>query len=617
MVPEGVGAVTDAPLKHSVLTTCPFCACGCGLYLHCESSRVVGVAPSQNHPVSQGRLCARGWASHEAPTWGPRLLTPSLRHSEGLRPASWSDALQRATEELRRLLSAGKRIGVLVSGACTNEESYLAMKLARGALRTGNVDGCGRMHYEALLRALGGRDQAWDSGCSLREVEESDRILLLEGDLSLTHPRAAFAVLRALRKGARLVTMGWARTNLSQLASSHFPLDPAHPGRVPPELPAALGLDREGGLRTSVLLAPFSPSTEALSATVRGIAEALVPEERKHGSSVNFLPLPYRANSRGAWDMGATPGHLPGGRPLEDGTLGDRLRTVWGAALCTDDGLAAEAMVGQVDGLVVLRDDLSAALPLPGAALGALRGLESLIVLDAFRSSTSDAATVVLPLAAFSEMDGTLTSGEGRVQRIRAAARPIGESRPGWAVLAGLLDGLGVRSDYPSFSEVFSEIGRVVPGYEALSEGVPEEGWGGVVAPTGASGDGHPQEDGRPRPHASDLPQGTHWLALEGAFDWEDDPVVECSPTLRRDGAARRKLNPDGLVTMNPADGRALGIRAGWAVRLRSRHGEVLVPVSMNSRVEEGVLLAPFVFREALAQLLGGGAVERVEVQRT
>ncbi|TFH64181.1 MAG: hypothetical protein E4G90_08615 [Gemmatimonadales bacterium] len=617
MVSKGEGKAADPLLEGSVLSTCPFCACGCGLYLHLDRSHLVGVSSSQNHPASQGRLCARGWAAHEAPLWGPRLLRPAIRESENLRPVPWTEAIRQATRELNGLLSAGKRIGVLVSGRCTNEESYLGAKLARGALHTGNLAGSLTLQYETILRGLGIRKDITDTGGSLKEVEESDRILLLEGDLCVTHPRAAFAVLRALRRGAKLVTLGLARTSLSRLATAHFSLNPVTPQLFPPDLPAALGLTGDGGLRTSVLLAPFSPSPEALFATVHALAEALDSATRGNGSTIRFFPLPQQANTRGAYDMGASPGHLPGRGPLDDPSLRSRLREVWGTDPCLDEGIQAEAMAGQVDGLVVLRDHLSGGFLSSGAASGALRSLESLIVLDSFRSPTSDAATVALPLAAFSETDGTLTSWEGRVQRFRAAAPLPGEGRPGWAVLSDLLNGLGVPCDYSSFAEVFAEIRRVVPEYGALPEGVLEASWGGVVSPARAPSGDHSEGGRGSEPTSGDAPAGTHWLALEGAFDWAEDPSVEGSPTLRRDGAARRKLNPGGVVTMSPADGQALGIRAGWSVRLRSRHGEAQLPVALNPRVEDGILLVPYLYREALTAVLGDGAVERVEVERT
>jgi predicted molibdopterin-dependent oxidoreductase YjgC len=282
-----------------------------------------------------------------------------------------------------------------------------------------------------------------------------------------------------------------------------------------------------------------------------------------------------------------------------------------------EEGSDIEAMLGNVRGLVVVRDNATESTAFPGRAIQALRRLDSLIVLDAYRSTTSDAATVALPLADLVETDGTLTSAEGRVQRLRAAVNPPGMGRPGWEVLATLLEGLGLPCTYHSFGDVFREIGAVIPEYGPTSDGDLEEPWGGQVSLSLVSGDLHPSARGAGEAGRAPDPPGTHWLALEGAFDWEDDLLVAGSPTLRRDGAARRKLYPGGFVTMNPADAKALGIRGGWSILLRSNHGEAVVPVVLDSRSPNGRLLAPFTVRGALTPVLGEEPATRVEVIRT
>ena len=238
-------------------------------------------------------------------------------------------------------------------------------------------------------------------------------------------------------------------------------------------------------------------------------------------------------------------------------------------------------------------------------------------MLDAYRSPTSDAATVALPLAALTEEDGTLTSLEGRVQRLQKTTAPPGLGRPGWEVLSELLTALGLETRYRSASEVFAEVRRVIPEYGALSLEAMESVGGAIVPFLGISDPKHAPGSQVEVGGTGKDTSGTHWLALEGSFDWSEDLLVQISPTLRRDGAAQRKLYPKGLVTMNPSDGQALGVRAGWSVRIRSAVGEVLVPVAFSPRVEAGVLLAPFIFRDALAAVLGDGTVQRVEVERT
>src|SRR5581483_8609394 len=111
-------------------TTCSFCACGCGLFLFGRNGEPVGVAPSETHPVSAGRLCVRGWHAHESSLWGPRLLDPMLRRQGAAEAVSWAAALDNIAERLRSLTLQGKAVGVLGSPRATNEENYLAARLA-------------------------------------------------------------------------------------------------------------------------------------------------------------------------------------------------------------------------------------------------------------------------------------------------------------------------------------------------------------------------------------------------------------------------------------------------------------------------------------------------------
>jgi hypothetical protein len=103
-------------------------------------------------------------------------------------------------------------------------------------------------------------------------------------------------------------------------------------------------------------------------------------------------------------------------------------------------------------------------------------------------------------------------------------------------------------------------------------------------------------------------------LRRDGVFDWADDALVAASPILRRDAASARRLHPDGVVMMNADDAGALGVREGWKVRLRSRVGEVDVPVTLRDELERGVLMVPFAHRDRLAAVSGAAVAIEVSV---
>jgi predicted molibdopterin-dependent oxidoreductase YjgC len=130
-----------------VLTTCVFCGCGCGLYLHEEGGRVTGSSPSRNHPVSRGNLCVKGWNIHEFIHHPARLTEPLLRKDNRLTAVSWDEAIAFTAKRLTEIRdrTAAQGVGVLASAKCTNEEVFLLQKFTRAVLKTNNIDHCARL----------------------------------------------------------------------------------------------------------------------------------------------------------------------------------------------------------------------------------------------------------------------------------------------------------------------------------------------------------------------------------------------------------------------------------------------------------------------------------------
>lgn len=131
----------------TVLTTCPYCGCGCGLLLEVLDGRVIGTLPSKTGPVNEGKLCIKGWTVHEFIHSPSRLRKPLLRKDNELKEASWNDALEFSVKRLKEIKEeyGPDSIAVLTSAKCTNEENYLLQKFARAAIGTNNIDHCARL----------------------------------------------------------------------------------------------------------------------------------------------------------------------------------------------------------------------------------------------------------------------------------------------------------------------------------------------------------------------------------------------------------------------------------------------------------------------------------------
>jgi len=136
---------------------------------------------------------------------------------------------------------------------------------------------------------------------------------------------------------------------------------------------------------------------------------------------------------------------------------------------------------GEVDALVVLGSDLLLALDRP-EVLSALARVGTIVCIDTHESDLSRMAHVVLPAQGFAEKDGTMTNIKGRVQRIRPAIRPVGESRAEWEILGLLSARMGHPFAFASPAALLKELASEVPAFRGItlervgSQGVPLEG---------------------------------------------------------------------------------------------------------------------------------------------
>lgn len=132
---------------RNVLTICPYCGTGCGLYLEVLDGRVVGTLPAKRHPVSEGKLCIKGWNAHAFIHHQDRLTKPLIKEKGQFREASWDEVYDLIADKFAYFRDefGPDSLAVLSSAKCTNEENYLLQKFTRAVLGTNNVDHCARL----------------------------------------------------------------------------------------------------------------------------------------------------------------------------------------------------------------------------------------------------------------------------------------------------------------------------------------------------------------------------------------------------------------------------------------------------------------------------------------
>jgi assimilatory nitrate reductase catalytic subunit len=132
---------------NAVRSTCCYCGTGCGVVIHEEAGRIVGVEGDTLHPSSRGRLCSKGSALHLTMT--PAALAGRAKHpevrearSDARKRVSWDAALDFVARRFRETIDehGPDSVAFYVSGQLLTEDYYAFNKLAKGFIGTANID---------------------------------------------------------------------------------------------------------------------------------------------------------------------------------------------------------------------------------------------------------------------------------------------------------------------------------------------------------------------------------------------------------------------------------------------------------------------------------------------
>jgi NADH-quinone oxidoreductase subunit G len=130
-------------------------------------------------------------------------------------------------------------------------------------------------------------------------------------------------------------------------------------------------------------------------------------------------------------------------------------RAIGGGSLKTLADLDKDLKSGAVTTLLVVNDEGGFAHAGAAGVKLNLDKVETVVALASHTGPLVDGAHVVLPLAMWAEVDGTITNKKGVVQRIRRAIEPAGDSLPGWEILAELGSRLDVAIEHETPKKVF------------------------------------------------------------------------------------------------------------------------------------------------------------------
>ncbi len=524
--------------ERSVITTCAYCGVGCSFKAEMRGDQLIRMTPYKNGKANRGHSCVKGRFAYGYASHTDRILKPMIRDqiTDPWREVDWSEAMTFAADRMRGLQEkyGKKSIGVITSSRCTNEETYLVQKLARGVFGNNNTDTCARVCHSPTGYGLG---QTFGTSAGTQDfdsVEHTDVVIVIGANPTDGHPVFASRLKKRLRKGAKLIVIDPRRIDLVKSAhikaAHHLPLRPGTNVAVVTALSHVIvteGLMDEAFIRERCDWDEFqdyaefvsqprhSPeATELLtgvpaeelrqaarlfatggngaiyyglgvtehsqgSTTVIAIANLAMLTGNIGRQGVGVNPLRGQNNVQGSCDMGSFPHELPGYRHVKNDDVRAIFESLWGVTIDNEPGLRIPNMLdaavdGTFKGLYCQGEDILQSDPDTHHVAAGLAAMECVIVHDLFLNETANYAHVFLPGSTFLEKDGTFTNAERRINRVRKVMQPR-NGYEDWEVTQLLAQAMGANWAYTHPSQIMDEIAATTPSFANVTYELLEE----------------------------------------------------------------------------------------------------------------------------------------------
>ena len=654
-----------------VKTHCCFCGVQCGIQLKVKDNAVVGFEPWEEFPLNKGMLCPKGVKRYLQGSHPDRLTEPLIRTGTGFREATWAEAMDLVEKNIRRIQGDhGRDSFALLSGASlTNEKAYLMGKLARVALRTKNIDYNGRLcmvSAGAANRKAFGIDRAANPWS---DIPLAKCVIIAGANIGECFPILTDYIWRARDNGAKIIVIDPRITPIGRTADLMLPVRPGRDsalmngllhvciqrGLIDPGFIAAhtVGFDavREAVAKytpqhtaeiTGVPAAAIEKAAEwwgtaptAMLLHARGIEHHTKGTENcltcinlvlatgkigKPGSG--YCTITGQGNGQGGREHGQRCNQLPSGRDIDNPEHRALVAGRWGVPEESIPGLGltstemCEAIhAGDIRGLLSICFNPVVSLPDSDYTKTALEKLEFFACIDFFMSETARHADVILPGSLHEEDEGTITTAEGRVVRVRQAVTPPGNARVDWEILVDLARRFAPFEKFPyaCAEDIFRELRHMSKGgivdYGGITYERIDKEYGVFWPCPTLNHPGTPRlyengqfhhPDGKARFHAVEYRPPAEDVDAEYPIILTTGRVVSqfLSGTQTRRIGPLVKQYPGPVVEMHPRLAAKLGVVDKQPVRVVSRRGEVTLPASVVKTIRPDTVFIPYHWAE-------------------
>ncbi|MXO73152.1 nitrate reductase [Alteraurantiacibacter buctensis] len=648
----------------AVRTTCPYCGVGCGIVASPTAQRDVAIKGDTAHPANRGKLCSKGTHLGETVGLEGRLLHPMIGETR----VTWDMALDDVAARLADTVAdyGPDSVAFYVSGQLLTEDYYVANKLMKGFIGSGNIDTNSRL---CMASAVAAHNRAFGEDlvpCTYADLDAAELIVLVGSNTAWCHP-VIWQRIEAARErtGAKLVVIDPRRTETAERADLHVAIAPDGDVALFNALLAELAA--RGQLDTGYLaahcevpvgyIAGLDAAAHGIDpATFAALADLVAAHPRmvtmfsmgvnqsvcgtdKANAIINLHLATGRIGLPGAgpFSMTGQPNAM-GGR--EVGGLANMLachlgfaederaavRRFWKAPnLCGGPGLKAVDMFravhdGRIRFLWVMATNPAVSMPDAAFVREALARCPNVVVSDVIADTdTSRFAHVRLPALAWGEKDGTVTNSERVISRQRPFFAPPGEARADWRTLCDVAARLGhgsafafaspaaVFREYAAMTALAAGRGKVL---DLVAQASLTDAGYDALEPSRWGGEHplrrrYPTPSGRARVVPVEPPPASTGLRLNtGRYrdQWHTMTRTGLSPRL----AAHRR---EPLLEVSPGDAATMGLVDGGLGQVTTPAGAAVFRVAVHDGQAPGAAFAPMHWTDAMASSGRTGAL--------
>ncbi len=607
------GAILSKPYKFKARawfleekdTICPFCGCGCTLTLGIREGQILRSRAKEDSGVSEGNLCGRGRFGFDYIYSENRLKTPLIKQGNEFNSVSWEEALAYIAKNLKVIIKAHgpDSIGAIGSPRCTNEDNYILQKFMRNVIGSDNIDSSAAFGYARVEKAWEAALGRKDHKINLKSPLGKEVILILESDLSVSHPVFGLNILQAKREGSQLIVADSRETKLTKHSSQWLRIrqgtsvaflngimkiiidkgifDKDNVSKISgfPSLQEGLKnytlekVSRITGITEEALISAAEAFAMAksrmlslsigVSENTKGLDTLLAAANLiiLLGDNPEALQIPAEySNTYGLYHMGVRPSPLP--PPLKGGGEGE------GKGIL--EMLYNEKV--PLNALYIMGEDPVITFPNSSKIISRLKALDLLIVQDIALTETAKLAHVVLPASSWAEKDGTFTNAGGITQKVHKVVDTVGQALPDWQILRNLALSMGKDFGVRNLESITEEIKKV-----RLEE-----------QPASDKRVFNPVEYKPYEAPDTEYPLG---LVIRD--------VLQHSGSMSTRSKSLDLVVSEALLEINKEDAKKYGISDNSHVRVTSKHGSIYIKAKCSDEVPEGTVFTPVHFPHA------------------